>query len=72
MFEVEEVEVEPIERAPMFESVRCAKCGELVMAPKAVRIGDVYLCSACTGLEIPAVIGRGIVRTRYPVKRSRG
>jgi len=69
-FKVEEVEVEPVERAPMFESVRCAKCGELVMASKAIKVGDVYLCPTCAGLEVPAVIGRGIVRTRHPVKSS--
>ncbi|ADM27700.1 formylmethanofuran dehydrogenase, subunit E [Ignisphaera aggregans DSM 17230] len=71
-FVIEEVEVEPIERAPIFESIRCVKCGELVMAPKAVKIGDTYLCPVCADRLLQAVIGRGIDSIRYPIRISRG
>ena len=58
---VQEVEiVEDIERAPIFESVRCSKCGELVMAPKTVYIDGKPYCPTCAGREVPAVVGRGI------------
>lgn len=56
-FKIEGVKVEPIERAPIFESLKCKKCGELVMA---TRIKD-GLCLKCAG-EYYAVVGRGIVR----------
>ena len=69
-FEIEEVEVEEIERAPIFESVRCAKCGELVMKPKAMEVNGEYLCPVCVSEELSAVVGRGIVHgIKYPVKR---
>jgi len=68
-FVIEEVEVEPLERAPIFESVRCARCGELVMITKAVKVGDVYLCRACAGALLEAVIGHGIQSIKYPIKR---
>ncbi|ASJ11352.1 formylmethanofuran dehydrogenase [Thermococcus sp. P6] len=56
-FKVEFVEVEPIERAPIFESVRCKGCGELAMA---TRVKD-GLCLKCAG-GYYAVVGRGIVK----------
>jgi formylmethanofuran dehydrogenase subunit E len=71
---VQEVEiVEEIERAPIFESVRCSKCGELVMAPKAVYIDGKPYCPTCAGKEVPAVIGRGITtsfKTPFRVVRT--
>ncbi len=63
-FTIQEVELtDDLERAPIFESVRCAECGELVMAPKAVYIDGKPYCATCAGREVPAVIGRGIVPT---------
>jgi formylmethanofuran dehydrogenase subunit E len=60
-FIIQEVEVvEEPERAPIFESIRCSKCGELVMAPKAVFIEGKPYCTTCVGREVPAVVGRGI------------
>jgi len=56
-FKVELVEVEPIERAPIFDSKRCKSCGELAMA---TRVKD-GLCLRCTG-NYYAVVGRGIVK----------
>jgi formylmethanofuran dehydrogenase subunit E len=67
---VQEVEiVEEPERAPIFESVRCSKCGELVMAPKAVYLNGKPHCPTCAGREVPAVVGRGISTAfRIPFK----
>ena len=62
-FTIQEVElVDEIERAPIFKSLRCSKCGELVAEPRTVRVGDRVLCLACAGRSIDAVIGRGIVK----------
>ncbi|MFA4719591.1 FmdE family protein [Pyrococcus kukulkanii] len=63
-FKIERVKVPPIEQAPIFESIRCSKCGELVMAPKVVYINEKPYCRACAGEEIPAIIGRGITSWR--------
>jgi formylmethanofuran dehydrogenase subunit E len=70
-FIIQEVEVfEDIERAPIYPSVRCSRCGELVMEPKAVKINSETLCPVCAGAEFNAVIGRGIVKLRrIPYKR---
>ncbi len=57
VFRVHEVELPRLEKAPIFESVRCERCGELVMG---TRVKD-GLCPSCRG-EFNAVIGRGIVR----------
>ena len=57
LFKVEKVDVTPIERAPIFENVKCRICGELVMKTR-VREG---VCLKCSG-EYYAVIGRGIVK----------
>ncbi len=56
-FKIEEVKVKPIEPAPIVKSVRCKKCGELVMDIRTVN----GLCLKCAGEKIHAVIGRGIV-----------
>ncbi|WP_456369194.1 FmdE family protein [Geoglobus sp.] len=57
VFRVSEVEAPRIEKAPIFESVRCERCGELVMSTR-IRDG---LCPSCRE-EFYAVVGRGIVR----------
>lgn len=60
-FVVQEVEIiEEVERAPIFKSSRCSKCGELVMETRIVRVNDTVLCYKCAGMEANAVIGRGI------------
>ncbi|MEM2007766.1 MAG: FmdE family protein [Ignisphaera sp.] len=62
-FLVQTVEiVEEVERAPIFRSLRCSKCGELVAEPRSIRIGDKVLCLVCAGEAINAVIGRGIMK----------
>ena len=57
IFKIERVRFSPIERAPIFESVKCNGCGELVMK---TRIKD-GLCLKCRG-EFYGVVGRGIVK----------
>jgi len=59
-FKIEEVKVREIERAPIFESVRCEKCGELVMKTRVKFLDGKALCLSCYG-ECEAVVGRGIV-----------
>ncbi len=60
VFTVQEVEVDPVEQAPIFANVRCDECGELVMKTKVVKNGRT-LCLKCAG-DYYAVIGRGVVR----------
>ncbi|MEM1635191.1 MAG: FmdE family protein [Thermosphaera sp.] len=61
MFDVMEVEItEELERAPVFESVRCSKCGELAMSTRIVYVGDKPFCKSCANAGVNAVIGRGI------------
>lgn len=59
-FKIEEVSVKEIERAPMFESLRCEKCGELAMITRIKFLDGKALCLSCLG-ECEAVVGRGIV-----------
>jgi len=69
-FEVQEVEIiEELERAPIFESIRCCKCGELVMATRVVYVNNKPLCLVCARRELNAVIGRGIAVLRKPIYR---
>ncbi|MGP3667635.1 MAG: FmdE family protein [Candidatus Bathyarchaeota archaeon] len=58
-FKIEEVYVKEIERAPIFESVRCEKCGELAMKTRVKFVDGKPVCLSCHG-ECEAVIGRGI------------
>jgi len=65
-FVIQEIEiVEEPKRAPILESIRCSKCGELVMAPKITYIERGSYCSMCAGKAVPAVIGRGIQTASY-------
>ncbi|MEM3988685.1 MAG: FmdE family protein [Sulfolobales archaeon] len=64
-FVIQEVEVvEEIERAPIFKSLRCSKCGELVMETRTVEVNGAVLCYRCGGVEVSAVIGRGIEKLK--------
>lgn len=70
-FRIEEVEVEELELAPIFSSVRCEACGELAMETRIRREGSRSLCLACAG-SCSAVLGRGIVKEmRVPLRRER-
>jgi len=64
-FVIQEVEVvEEIERAPIFKSLRCSKCGELVMETRTVEVNGAILCYRCGGVEVSAVIGRDIEKLK--------
>ena len=68
-FKVEEVEVEGLELAPIFSSLRCEACGELAMETRIRREGSRNLCLACAG-SCSAVLGRGIVKEmEIPLRR---
>ncbi|NJE46236.1 formylmethanofuran dehydrogenase [Thermococcus sp. GR7] len=60
-FKIERVKVPPIEQAPIVESVRCSRCGELVMSTRIVYINEEPLCMRCANEKYHAIIGRGIV-----------
>lgn len=69
-FVVQEVEIlEEVEKAPIFKSARCAKCGELVMETRSVNVNGSTLCYVCAGLEYSATIGRGIMKLNKPLYR---
>lgn len=59
-FKIEEVKVAEIERAPIFESLRCGRCGELAMKTRVKIVDGKVVCFGCLG-ECEAVVGRGIV-----------
>lgn len=59
-FKVEEVKVSEIERAPIFESVRCEVCGELAMKTRVRTVNGKTICLSCLG-ECEAIVGRGVV-----------
>ncbi|GAB6102449.1 FmdE family protein [Thermococcus atlanticus] len=63
-FKVERVKVPPVEPAPIFESIRCSKCGELAMATRVVYINETPFCLRCAGEGYYAVLGRGIVEVK--------
>jgi formylmethanofuran dehydrogenase subunit E len=70
-FKIDAVEVAEIERAPIFESVRCAKCGELAMSTRFQYVDGRAVCLSCLGV-CAAVVGRGIVPDfRVPLMRGR-
>ncbi|MEM2370301.1 MAG: FmdE family protein [Candidatus Bathyarchaeia archaeon] len=60
LFEIEEVDVAEIERAPIFESVRCEICGELAMKTRVRTVNGKTICLSCLG-GCEAIVGRGIV-----------
>lgn len=64
-FKIEEVRVKEIERAPIFESLRCDNCGELAMATRVSSVDGKNICLGCQG-ECEAVVGRGIERFKIP------
>jgi len=69
-FKIEEVRVKEIERAPIFESVRCERCGELVMKTRVEYVEGKPVCLGCLG-KSNAIIGRGIVLNfEYPFVRE--
>ncbi len=63
-FKIEQVKVPPVEPAPIFDSIRCSRCGELAMATRVVYINEEPFCLKCAGERYHAVIGRGIVEVK--------
>ncbi len=62
-FKIQRVRIKPIEQAPIFESVRCSKCGEVVSANRVIYLDGRPLCLRCAGRTYRAIIGRGITET---------
>lgn len=70
-FKIEEVKVAEVERAPIFEDVRCEKCGELAMKTRVKIVDGKVMCLSCLG-KCNAVVGRGIaLRFKVPYMRWR-
>jgi formylmethanofuran dehydrogenase subunit E len=70
-FKIEELKVKEIEKAPIFESVKCEKCGELAMKTRIEYVKGKAVCSGCLG-KSNALIGRGIVSGfEYPLVREK-
>lgn len=60
IFNVKSVKIKPIERAPVFGSIKCDVCGELVMSTKISTINGKHYCATCANKEYLSLIGRGI------------
>jgi len=60
MFLIEEKEIEIPSFAPMFESVKCAKCRENVMKARAVEKDGQYYCISCAKEAYFELNGSGI------------
>jgi len=61
-FEIEEnIEIELPDYAPIFEDQQCSKCGEKLMAAKAVKKEDKILCKDCAESCYYQLDGSGIV-----------
>jgi len=70
-FNVQRVEIiEELERSPIFESIRCSSCGELVMATRILYVDNKPLCLVCARRKYNAVIGRGISVFHKPIYRK--
>jgi formylmethanofuran dehydrogenase subunit E len=70
-FKIEELKVKEIERAPIFESIKCEKCGELAMKTRIEYVKGKAVCLGCLG-KSNALIGRGIVPNfEYPLVREK-
>ena len=60
MFIIKRMRIEAPDYAPIYASVRCHGCGELVMESRAgLRDGKPY-CLSCLGAQHPILDGRGI------------
>ncbi|ADL12323.1 tRNA (N6-threonylcarbamoyladenosine(37)-N6)-methyltransferase TrmO [Acetohalobium arabaticum] len=61
LFNIEEVNAELSEYAPIFEDAFCNDCGEKIMGPKAVSKEDKDLCISCADADYLQLDGRGLV-----------
>ncbi len=64
IFEIKPIKIKPIERAPIFDSIKCQNCGELVMSTKIIEQDGRHFCVSCANKEFPALIGKGIQTTQ--------
>ncbi len=48
LFDIQHINGELPEKAKVFRSIRCSKCGEKVMEPKTIKIGADLLCMPCS------------------------
>jgi formylmethanofuran dehydrogenase subunit E len=60
MFRIQEMEVELPAYAPIFDTVKCARCGENVMGSRAVEKDGVHYCIPCAGASFGELNGAGI------------
>lgn len=60
LFNIESVEPDLPDYAPIFDSFTCSKCGESVMATRVVERDGEKLCIPCAGEEYQELDGRGI------------
>lgn len=65
IFHIQEVTVDIPQRAPIFDSVLCAKCGESIMATRIVERDGQQMCIPCAGAAYQQVLGGGIVSSEY-------
>lgn len=49
LLRITNIQADPPAEARIFESIRCAVCGEKVAGPKAVSRGDTLVCIPCAG-----------------------
>ncbi|MGC9168587.1 MAG: FmdE family protein [Desulfurella sp.] len=60
IFDIKPIKIKPIERAPIFDSLKCDNCSELVMSTKIIEQNGKHYCATCANISMPALIGRGI------------
>jgi len=60
-FKIDKVKASPMEKAPIFKSLRCESCGEFAMETRIVKISGKNYCLKCAGRRYQALVGRGIV-----------
>jgi len=70
IFTIKKVKVQPIERAPIFDSLRCEACNELVMATNAVNIDGKNYCLSCANKSYPILVGRGIINSQFEIRST--
>jgi len=60
IFQIENVQINIPPYAPIMESIRCFKCGEMVMESKVVNIKENSFCIPCSAREYYQLDGEGI------------
>lgn len=65
VFDIKEVNLQVMEYAPIFESVKCSVCGEKVMETRIRMKNNDLMCLECAGDDYWVVAGRGI----HPVSK---